>query len=396
MRVPIVFCCHLRYRDVQQRPQHIAQRLAREQPVLFIEEPWWPLGEELLFEKPPHLSISYPDQLAVSGDLTIITPVVPHQDVDLPYVTPENEALAHGMVSEYLRRVGVSQAVMWFYSPMMAGYYSGMVQESVIVHDKMDELSSFQGTPSIMIERERALIERADVMFAGGRTMFEKARSQHPNCYRFDSGVDFEHLASAALAETPLATDLVDLPRPVLGYFGVIDERVDFEAVVALAEAFPEGTVFMGGPVRKIHADALPRRSNLVYAYDLDVKRGRPPYEAGSLAYAKLPSYLKGFDICLIPFSGQTEATRNLSPTKTPEYAAGLKPIMSGAIPDVVANWGDVVWIAHSPEEYVQAAGEILKESHEQRLEKAQMRASQQSWSAIVAAMSEQVKRLLL
>lgn len=392
MNTPILFCCHLRYRDVQQRPQRIAQILAQSQPVLYIEEPWWPRGDERRFEKPPHLAVTYADRRRMSGDLTILTPVVPYQEVELPYVTPENEALSRALVAEYLKRIGVTEAVAWFYSPMMAGYYSGMVGEPVVVHDKMDELTAFQGAPPLLAERERDLIRRADVLFTGGRTMFENARNRHPNCHRFDSGVDFEHFFTATLPETTIPADLAGLPRPLFGYFGVIDERVDFKAIRALADAFPEATVFLGGPVRKIDPGQLPRDRNIVYAYDLDTARGLPPDEAGKIAYEELPRYLKGFDIALIPFSGQTEATRNLSPTKTPEYAAGLKPIISGAIPDVVSNWGDVVWIARTPEEYVRAAREIQENSPIERLLRGQQRARENAWTTIVAGMSAQIE----
>src|SRR4028118_2133812 len=185
MNLPILFCCHLRYRDVQQRPQRIAQILAQSRPVIYIEEPWWPGGDERRFEKPPHLAVTYADTRNIPGDLSVITPVVPYQEVDLPYVTPENEALSRGMVAEYLGRIGVTEAIAWFYSPMMAGYYGNLVSERVIVHDKMDELTAFQGAPPLLTKRERDLISRADVMFTGGQTMFENARSRHPHCHRF-------------------------------------------------------------------------------------------------------------------------------------------------------------------------------------------------------------------
>jgi hypothetical protein len=181
------------------------------------------------------------------GDLSIVTPVVPYQEVDLPYVTPENEALSHAMVAEYLARTGVSEAIAWFYSPMMAGYYGGMVNERVIVHDKMDELTAFHGTPPILAERERELIGRADVMFTGGQTMFENARKRHSNCHRFDSGVDFEHFLRATLPETAIADDLAGLPRPIFGYFGVIDERMDFEAIMPWPPPFPKARFFWEG-----------------------------------------------------------------------------------------------------------------------------------------------------
>ncbi|HSH31834.1 MAG TPA: hypothetical protein VK963_04185 [Candidatus Saccharimonadales bacterium] len=393
MPVPIVLCCHLRYLDVHQRPQRIAQLLAQQQPVIYVEEPWWPIGEERRFEKPPRLELSYAKQLGTTGNLTVVRPVVPQQEVDLPYVTPENEAASRQMVAEYLARIGVNRAILWAYSPMMDGYYGGMVDELVVIHDKMDELEGFIDTPPVLLERERSLIARADVMFTGGQRMFENARARHPNCHRFDSGVDFGHFSAASLPETPVADVLLSLPHPIFGYYGVIDERVDFAALTALADAYPKGTVFMGGPVRKIDPSRLPRSNNLVYYYDLDIARGRAPYPAGSLPYADLPRYLKGFDVALIPFSGQTEATRNLSPTKTPEYAAGMTPIISGAIPDLVAGWGDVAWVANNPGQYVQAAADILNGGHKERLRRAQERASRQGWHLIVAAMMEQVER---
>jgi UDP-galactopyranose mutase len=307
--------------------------------------------------------------------LTVVQPHVPGQSEWLPAVSTENQRLIRGMVEEFLAREGFRDVVRWHYAPM-AIYLAGTCSERAVVYDCMDELSAFKGAPPELIERERELMRQADVMFTGGRSMHEKKRALHANIHRFDSGVDVEHFQKATLPQTPVAEDAAALPHPIVGYFGVIDERMDLDAVRMLAEREPGWQILMIGPVTKIDEATLPRLPNIHYT--------------GQRGYDELPGYLKAFDVCMIPFA-DNEATRYLSPTKTLEYFAGLKPVVSSPIADVVEHYSDLVWIARSPEEWVTQVRAALTDDHGARLRGGLERARSHTWDSIVARMSELV-----
>ena len=172
---------------------------------------------------------------------------------------------------------------------------------------------------------------RADVVFTGGHKLFEAKSQLHDNCHFYGCGVDGEHFGQARAAGTAVPADLAAMPKPVLGYFGVVDERMDYDLVARLADANPNWSVVMVGPVLKVDPSALPRRPNLHWL--------------GQRAYADLPAFCKGFDLCLMPFA-LNEATEFINPTKALEYMATGRMIVSTAVPDVVRNFGSVVKIA--------------------------------------------------
>jgi UDP-galactopyranose mutase len=210
----------------------------------------------------------------------------------------------------------------------------------------MDELSLFRGAPPSLLERERRLLKRADLVFTGGQSLYEAKRERHPAVHAFPSSIDAGHFGRARRA-TAEPADQAAIPRPRLGYFGVIDERIDLDLLAAAADARPDWNWVMIGPVVKIDPATLPRRSNLHYL--------------GMKDYADLPAYLAGWDVALMPFA-TNESTRFISPTKTPEYLAGGRPVVSTSIRDVVRPYGDLdlVAIADDPEAFVAAAERSL------------------------------------
>jgi glycosyltransferase involved in cell wall biosynthesis len=352
---------HLRWHGVFQRPHQILSRLARNGRVAFIEEPIFIGPEEKV-----RLETSQP-----APNLTVAQPFVPGQAEPLPAVSRENQMLIRGLVEEFLGREGYRDVVRWHYAPM-ALYLAGGCSERAVVYDCMDELSAFKGAPPELIERERDLMAQADVMFTGGRSMHEKKAPHHRNIHRFDSGVDVAHFQRAADPSTPVPED-ARLPGPVIGYYGVIDERMDLDAIAHMAEARPRWQILMIGPVTKIDEASLPRAANIHYT--------------GQRSYDELPGYLKAFDVALIPFA-DNEATRYLSPTKTLEYFAGLKPVVSSPIADVVEHYSDLVRIARSPEEWLTEVEAALTGDNEARLRGGLERAGTQTWDSIVERMS--------
>jgi len=260
--------------------------------------------------------------------------------------------------------------VQWFYSPMCAPAMVGKLGELAVVYDCMDELANFRFAPADIREREQFLLKHADVVFTGGLGLYEAKSREHANVHFFGCGVDVEHFGKARAPDTVVPTAVAGLPGPVLGYFGVIDERLDYELISALADAYSGASIVMAGPVVKVRAEELPRQPNIHWL--------------GQQAYDALPALVKGFDVCLMPFA-LNDATRYINPTKTLEYLAAGKPVISTAIPDVARNFADVVRVAESAEDFIYAVRDLLEARADPGPGLA--RASAATWDRTVAAM---------
>lgn len=330
----LVVLSHLRWDFVYQRPQHLMSRFARERRVFFFEEPLYRPAEE----GGPRLVVSdRPEGVAV---------VVPHLPEGL---SPEEvEAAQAKLLSELHAHRGIEEPILWYYTPMAMGFTAGSPSRAV-VYDCMDELSLFRGAPPDLLSREERLLAEADLVFTGGRSLYEAKRSRHPSVHAFPSSIDAAHFARAREPQ-PEPADQAGIPRPRLGYFGVIDERIDLDLLSALADARPEWQIVLVGPVVKIDPATLPRRPNLHYL--------------GMKSYAELPAYLAGWDVALMPFA-RNESTRFISPTKTPEYLAGGRPVVSTSIRDVVHPYGTegLVEIADEAGEFEVAVARCLEGS---------------------------------
>ncbi len=339
----IVAGSHLRFDGVWQRPQQLLSRLATRVPVLFVEEPFLAGVERNALEECEGVSVLRP--LRREGG-----------------AAPVDGATLEGVRDWLAGR----KPLVWLYTPIMLALGEAF-PDAPLVYDCMDDLASFAFAPPAMRARERELLERADVVFAGGRSLFEARRERARSVVLFPSGVDVEHFAAAReVAPHPL---FAHLPGPSFGYFGVIDERLDIAVVHELAAQACQ--LVLVGPVVKIDPAVLPRAPNVHFT--------------GQVDYADLPAYLAGFDVALLPFA-LNDATRNISPTKTPEYAAGGKPIVGTPVPDVVADWSDVVRIASTPAEFSAACFAALAPDAV-RIERGIARARERSWDALVAAM---------
>ncbi len=356
----IVAHSHLRWDFVWQRPQHVFSRLAAQHPVLFLEEPVYETGAA-------HLRITAPEPNIVRA-----IPVLPEPcgaDAQCEAVLP---LLRRALATHPLLAGRFHSLIQWFYSPMCAPAMIGKLGEAAVVYDCMDELANFRFAPPDIAEREKFLLQHADVVFTGGLSLYESKSRHHANVHFFGCGVDVEHFGKARQAETPVPAAVAGLPRPILGYFGVIDERLDYELIAALAAAYDAGSIVMAGPLAKVDKTQLPGNPNIHWL-------GQQPYSA-------LPALVKGFDVCLMPFA-LTEATRYINPTKTLEYMAAGKPIVSTPIADVVRNFGDIVHVAGSCDEFIEALMQVLAEPDPARLAAGLERAEAATWDATVAAM---------
>ena len=302
---------HLRWDFVFQRPQHLMTRFARDRRVVIFEEPIPVDGEARL------------DLRADATGVTVAVPRLPH-GVEGEAAEAEVRRLLDGLVVD----MAIERPVLWYYTPMMLGFSRHLAETAAaVVYDCMDELSNFRFAPERLKLLERDLVGLADVVFTGGYSLYEAKRSWHANIHPFPSSVERAHFAQARVVGAEEPADQVCIPGPRLGFYGVIDERMDLELLGALADAHPEWSIIMVGPVVKVDPADLPRRSNLHYL--------------GGKGYTELPRYLAGWDVALMPFA-INESTRFISPTKTPEYLAGGKPVVSTAIVDVIRHYGEL------------------------------------------------------
>ena len=356
----IIVYSHLRWDFVWQRPQQIFSRLAPHHPILFVEEPFYEPGEPQLriVEAQPNVVRAIPVLPAPVDADAVCTMLLPLL----------REAIAtHPLLAGRFERV-----VQWFYSPMWAPAMMDRLDELAVVYDCMDELANFRFAPKDIGAREARLLERADLVFTGGYQLYEAKSQRHSNVHFFGCGVDLEHFEQARLPQTVVPQAVASLPGPVLGYFGVIDERLDYVLIDSLARAFSRGSVVMAGPLAKVEQSALPQHANLHWL--------------GQQPYAALPALVKGFDVCLMPFA-LNEATRYINPTKTLEYMAAGKPVVSTAVADVVRNFGDVVRIASGMDSFVEEVLEAASLPDPARIAAGLERARGATWDAIVGSM---------
>ncbi len=357
---PIVVFSHLRWDFVFQRPQHLLNRLAHERPILYVEE--------------PVLAADGVARWEVTTPTAGVTVCRPHTTVGGGGFSDEQNRVLAPMVRQLIaERVGGEYDV-WFYTPLALPLADGL-NPRVLTYDKMDDLASFKGASPELRNREDALLARADVVFTGGPSLYRATKGRHANCHCFSSSVDAAHFAQAARPMTEPA-DQATLPHPRLGYFGVIDERFDVALLAEVAAARPDWQFVMVGPVVKIDPADLPRAANIHYA--------------GQQKYQDLPAYLSGWDVALLPFA-RNEATKSISPTKTLEYMAAGKPIVSTPIADVADPYGNVVGLAETAEQFVAVCERLLGESSGDRAARLNRYAdvlAGTSWDATAAAIS--------
>jgi UDP-galactopyranose mutase len=327
---PLICLSHLRWNFVFQRPQHLMLRCARERPVYFVEEP--------IFEP----GITARLDVDRSGPVTVVVPHLSASMAQGDTVAAQRSLLDAFIVSEEL-----DDYLLWYYTPMALAFTDHLTPAATI-YDCMDELSAFRGAPPALTGWESDLLRRAGLVLTGGHSLYEAKRHQHPNIHPFPSSVDVKHFAQARrITDDP--PDQAGIPHPRLGFFGVIDERMDLELVAQVAGTRPDWHIVMLGPVVKIDPAALPRLPNIHYL--------------GGKTYGELPHYIAGWDVALMPFA-RNAATRYISPTKTPEYMAAGKPVVSTSIRDVVRPYGKqgLVRIADDATEFVAACEVAMDE----------------------------------
>ena len=397
MQTLIVFS-HLRWDFVYQRPQHLLSRLAKHYRVLFFEEP-------MRGKQTPFLQ-----RLAPCANVEVLRP---HTTVDAVGFHDDQLPELKQLLAEYLRDFSIDDYLVWFYTPMALPLLADLTPKAVI-YDCMDELSAFKNAPRQMMQRETALLKRAQLVLTGGPSLYEAKRRLHGNVRCFPSAVDAEHYspstASANGTSGGVSSPHVTMPivssmpkpdrkrnpyneeaerlhasiaRPRLGFFGVIDERFDAELITAVADAAPHWQWVMVGPIVKIDPASLPKRANVHWL--------------GQKSYEVLPHLVAQWDVCLLPFA-RNESTRFISPTKTLEYMAAEKPIVSTPIHDVMSLYGDSVSIAGTAKEFLVACEAALTEgatNRRLRIERMREHVSDCTWDRTARDIHTEIKAVL-
>lgn len=363
--IALIVFSHLRWNFVYQRPQHVLSRIARRWPVIFVEEPVHDAGE-------PRLEVEAPCE-----GVTVLRPRTPVEaggfhDTQMPAV--------QALLDAYLAEHAVDDYAVWLYTPMALPLLAGLAPRA-LVFDCMDELSAFHNSPPQLLAREATLLRVANVVFTGGPSLYHAKRARNPNVHCMPSSVDLAHFARGrdASLEHPA---LAGIAHPRLGFYGVIDERLDIGLVAALADAQPDWQVCLVGPVVKIDPAQLPQRPNLHYV--------------PQLAYDELPAMLAGWDVCLLPFA-HNESTQFISPTKTLEYMAAEKPVVSTAVRDVVTLYGTGVRIGDG-DEFIEACRAALAEGPveaQSRIDAQRTLVEATSWDATAARMVDEIERAM-
>jgi glycosyltransferase involved in cell wall biosynthesis len=358
---------HLRWNFVFQRPQHLMTRRASHGRVFFFEEP--------VVSPDPQ---SFLDLTETPEGVTVATPHLPEG-----LGREEIEAIQAEFLEGLVADKKIRNYVLWVYTPM-AMAFARHLKPAAVVYDCMDELTGFRGASPRLRDLEADLFGWADAVFTGGLSLYEAKRAKHHNVFPFPSSIDVAHFARAR-ATGPEPADQLGIPHPRLGFCGVLDERLDIELLHDLAASRPDWQFVMVGPAVKIDPASLPQLPNIHYL--------------GGKKYSELPAYFRGWDVALLLFA-HNDSTRYISPTKTPEYLAAGRPVVSTSIRDVVRPYGErgLVRIADQPEEFIGAVEQALAQGNDPEwLAKVDEFLSHNSWdstcermfSAVADAMEE-------
>lgn len=332
----LICFCHIRWKFVYQRPQHLMNRFARYERVYFIEEPVYEHGGESFLE--------------IKKDGKNLWVVTSHL-LDT-YTEDEIVFQQKILLSQLYTEQKIENYIHWYYTPMALSI-SNHLQPELVIYDCMDELSGFKFAPADLKQKEKDLFRAADLVLTGGHNLYHAKKNLHNNIFPFPSSIDKEHFMQAR-GRMRVTPDQKNIKQPIFGFYGVIDERFDIELLREVATRKPEWSFVIIGPVIKIDRATLPVLPNIHYL--------------GSKIYEELPVYLTGWDVALIPFL-LNESTKYISPTKTPEYLAAGIPVLSSAIADVVNPYGlnNLVQIFEDADSFISAGEKELAKTGAER-----------------------------
>lgn len=369
---PIIVFSHLGWDWVWQRPQQYLSRFAQHHPVLFVETY---CSDTSTTRVELRTADNHPN-------ITVLQMHLPAAKwTNGAWIDAERRRALQATLAGELKRQ-FDHPLLWFYDPMCVVSFARQLNERAIVYDCMDELSQFKGAPAALVEREQTLLSVADVVFCGGQKMRKKRLPFNDNCHFFGTGVDIQHFGTALSDDLPVAPEIAALGEgPVLGYFGVIDERIDYDLLAKLADARADWHIVMIGPTAKVDPGEFPRRRNLHFI--------------GSRPYAQLPALTKGFSVALMPFAINA-ATEYINPTKALEYMAAGRPVVSSALDEVRMNFGSVAHIAKTHDDFIKLCAREATSPSRARIARGLKLAADNTWEANIARMEQHIADILV
>jgi glycosyltransferase involved in cell wall biosynthesis len=369
---PIIVHSHLAWDWVWQRPQQFLSRLSIRHPILFVEGP----VSDPAIEKARYEIREVPE----FPNVIVLRMAMPGAKwFDGSWVDDERQRLVKEVLAGPLGS-RFEDPVQWFYDPMAVTAFAGKMNERCIVYDCMDQLSQFRGAPKELVNRERELLRVADVVFAGGPKIGLEKRKQNANTHAYGCGVDVKHFGCAQDRTIDLPLEMAQLPRPIYGFFGVVDERMDYELLRRLADDNAGGSVVLVGPWTKVDPSEFPKRANLHFL--------------GGRDYQDLPRYAAAFNVCLVPFA-LNEATEYVNPTKVLEYMATGRPVVSTPIDDVVLQFSEALEIGWSHEEFCAHCKRAAHDPDREKIVRSLDLAAKNTWDAVVKSLGRDIESFL-
>lgn len=372
--IAFVFISTHPFDGLWQRPQQLAVRLAKSYPLLYLCPQY---ASDLARRKPQSQPIPSDEARLVH----VLSPILLPFERALGAIYRMNLRTARADITTQLRQMAIARPpLLWFYAPRFMPFLD-LLDHTAVVYDIMDEHAAFAFARRETKDLETRLLRAADVVFAGTNALAERKKTIAPHVKYLPSGVEFEHFSRAAEKSLSIPAVLSSAHGPVIGYFGALDDRLDFDMILAAAEAHPEWTVLLAGPWLATTA--------------LSEVRSHPNILLpGLIPYAELPAYLARFDVAMMPFV-LNDLTMHIHPTKVLEYLASKTPVVSTPIPDVVRFYSGIVTIASTPDEFVAAIEASLEKPDPDAIERGFEMAKASSWDAVVEAMKKELENAL-
>jgi len=374
----VVCFSHVNWFHVWQRNHHTMMQFAKDRKVLYFCE-----------QRNNHLAETWASFYYIFRVMQLIerqdnifaaSPVLLWGESRIPFLFGINRWICSVFTNRAIRKCGLDpdHILLWFYFPWRQ-YVVGTIGEKVVTYDIQDEYPAFEWAPGFTEDFEQKLLGKSDLVFTGTNSLYEQRKQYHDNIHFVQCGVDNDHFAKAIDSDTEIPDDIAWIPRPILGYFGIVEWRLDRELMAYAAEKHPDWSLVLIGPVNK--AVPFPKVKNL--------------YFLGGKNYKYLPNYTKAFDICMMPFA-INDLTRSINPTKLLEYLAAGKPVISTAIPDVIKYYTGLVEISHTKEEFVELSEKLLLEKGEERIKAGIERARESSWDTMAKFMVDKMKETMI
>ncbi|MDP2960069.1 MAG: glycosyltransferase [candidate division Zixibacteria bacterium] len=348
--------------------QHIMRVLSREYSILWVDS----LGLRIP-------SVSKADLKRIFNKLTKFFSgiqekepyIYVHSPIILPYFKNRlarkiNQMILTLSLNYFLSRKKAQSRVLWAACPTAEGLI-GRLKEEKSIYYCADEYSEFSGySKKLVKELEESLLKKADLVLVVSDKLYQTKKEYNPNIFLIPHGVEFNHFSKYNLTSMELPSDLKKIGKPVIGYYGLIRDWIDFELLQKISQR-KDWSLVLIGPV----------------STDISSVQGKENiYFLGPKDYKELPFYLKGFDVCIIPYK-LTEVTINARPLKLFEYMASGKPIVSTPLPSVLP-YQEVVRIGSAHEEFVEQIERSLQEKDEFFSKKRMDLAQQNSWENLV------------